>query len=202
MRNTFFDPILRKNPITVQVLGVCSALAVTAKLNSAFVMGISVTAVLALSNLIVSLLRGLIPARVRVIAEMLIISTLVTAAQLVLEAFFYSAAKELSIFVGLIVTNCVILGRLEGFALKNEPVISFVDGLGSGVGYALVLMLIGAGRELLGSGSLLGVQLIPEQLYRLGYSDNSLALLAPGAFFLLAVIVWIQRAVSGADGEA
>ena len=195
-KKTFLEPIIKNNPITIQVLGICSALAVTSQLKPSIVMGISVTVIIAASNVIVSLIRKWIPKNVRIIVEMTVIATMVILVDQFLRAFMYEVSKQLSIFVGLIITNCIVLGRLEGFALQNKPAPSLFDGLGNGLGYGLILIAIGAFRELLGAGKLMGVQVIPQWMYNMGYENNGLMVLAPGAFFLLGLIVWLQRTIT------
>jgi Na+-transporting NADH:ubiquinone oxidoreductase subunit D len=190
-----------QNPITTQVLGVCSALAVTVELVPALVMGAAVTVVLGASNVIVSALRRRIPHRIRVLAMLAIIASLVIVVDLVLRAFAWEISKQLSIFVGLIITNCIVLARAEGFAMFHSPGRAVVDGVATGLGYAWILALVAALRELLGSGRLLGIELVPDWVREAGYVDNGIAVLAPGAFFLLGVIVWIQRAVTGGKDE-
>lgn len=200
-RKTLFEPIIRNNPITMQVLGICSALAVTNQLKPSLVMGVAVTVVLMSSNVIISFLRHLIPSKVRIIVEMTIVATMVIVVDQVLRAYMFDVSKQLSVFVGLIITNCIVMGRLEGYALLHKPHYSLLDGLGNGIGYGLILVVIGASRELLGAGKLMGMQVIPDTLYAAGYVDNSLFLLAPGAFFLLGLIVWLQRAITGQEEE-
>jgi Na+-transporting NADH:ubiquinone oxidoreductase subunit D len=196
-KKVFTDPLSDNNPITIQVLGICSALAVTSQLKPSLVMGIAVIIVVALSNVIVSFLREYIPGKIRIIVEMTVVASLVILVDQVLKAYAYQMSKQLSVFVGLIITNCIVLGRLEAFAMSHKPLPSFIDGIGNGVGYALVLFIVGFFRELLGSGKLLGYQVIPEFLYRAGYMDNGLMVLAPGAFIILSLLIWIQRTISG-----
>jgi len=191
------DAIWDNNPITFQVLGICSALAVTVQLESTLVMCAALTTVLAMSNTIISLLRNLIPSKIRIIVQLSIISTLVILADQFLKAYMYDVSKQLSIFVGLIITNCIVMGRAEAYAMANPPWKSFLDGLGNGLGYSAILILIAIGRESLGSGTLLGYPVVPQFLYDLGYVNCGLMVLAPGAFFLLGIIIWIQRAISG-----
>ncbi len=191
------SPISENNPITIQVLGICSSLAVTAQLKPSLVMGAAVIFVVALSNVAVSLIRNYIPGRVRIIIEMTVAATLVIVVDQFLKAYSYQMSKQLSVFVGLIITNCIVLGRLEAFAMANRPVPSFLDGIGNGVGYAIILAIVGFFRELLGAGSLLGHRILPQWLYNSGYSDNGLMVLAPGAFIILSMIIWIQRTITG-----
>lgn len=196
-KKTFFEPIIHNNPVTIQILGICSALAVTTQLKPSLVMGIAVTVIIAMSNLIVSLIRSLIPKKIRIIVEMTIIATMVILVDQILRAYLFDVSKQLSVFVGLIITNCIVLGRLEGFALTNKPIPSILDGIGNGIGYSLILVAVGAGREILGAGTLMGYPVIPQALYNSGYENNGLMVLAPGAFILLGLIVWFQRAVTG-----
>jgi Na+-transporting NADH:ubiquinone oxidoreductase subunit D len=196
-KNTLLQPISRFNPVTVQVLGVCSALAVTTQLKTSLVMGLGVIAVTAFSSGIISLIREYIPNKIRIIVEMTVVATMVILVDQILKAYAFDVSKQLSIFVGLIITNCLVLGRLEAFALGNPPLPSVLDGIGSGIGYALVLAVVGAARELFGSGSLLGARIIPESFYSAGYVNNGFMLVPAGAFVLLGVIIWIQRAITG-----
>ncbi len=188
------NPLNDSNPITVQVLGVCSALAVTAKLKPAFVMAISVMVVLALSNVIVSLLRKSIPNRIRIIVQLVIIAALVILVDEVLRAYVYDVSKQLSVFIGLIITNCIIMGRLEAFALANKPWDSFLDGIGNSFGYAWILIAVAFIRELLGSGTIWGYPVIEKiGLYNIGYENNGLVILSPMALIVVGIIIWIQR---------
>jgi Na+-transporting NADH:ubiquinone oxidoreductase subunit D len=187
-------PLNKNNPIIVQVLGICSALAVTSKLEPALVMAIAVTIVTAFSNLIISMLRKTIPNRIRIIVQLVVVAALVTIVSEVLKAYAYDVNKQLSVFVGLIVTNCILMGRLEAFALGNGPWPSFLDGIGNGLGYGWILIVVGFFRELLGSGTLLGYQVVPQALYDAGYENNGLMMLAPMALLLVACIIWIHRA--------
>ncbi|MDA3813580.1 MAG: NADH:ubiquinone reductase (Na(+)-transporting) subunit D [Candidatus Cloacimonetes bacterium] len=196
-KKTLFEPIIHNNPVTIQVLGICSALAVTTQLKPSLVMGIAVTVIITMSNLIVSLIRSFIPKKIRIIVEMTIIATMVILVDQILRAYLFDVSKQLSVFVGLIITNCIVLGRLEGFALINKPLPSILDGFGNGIGYSLILVAVGAGREILGAGTLMGYSVIPQSLYNAGYENNGLMVLAPGAFILLGLIVWFQRAVTG-----
>lgn len=187
------NPINVDNPITVQVLGICSALAVTVKLEPAFVMALSVTLVTALSNVIISLLRNTIPSRIRIIVQLVVVAALVIIVDQVLKAFSYQVSKQLSVFVGLIITNCIIMGRLEAFALGNKPFPAFLDGLGNGAGYGMILLLVAFVRELLGSGTLWGFPVVPQAFYDMGYANNGLMILPPMALIVVGVIIWIQR---------
>ena len=186
-------PFGADNPVTVQVLGICSALAVTAKLQPALVMAISVTVVTAFSNLIISLLRNTIPPRIRIIVQLVVIAALVIVVDQILKAVAYEVSKQLSVFVGLIITNCILMGRLEAFAMANKPWPSFLDGLGNGIGYGMILVILAFFRELIGSGTLLGYRVIPQSFYEAGYSNNGLFILPPMALILLGIIIWIQR---------
>jgi Na+-transporting NADH:ubiquinone oxidoreductase subunit D len=188
-KEILLGPLSKNNPVTVQVLGICSALAVTAKLEPAIVMAISVTAVVAFANVIISLLRNTIPNRIRIIVQLVVVAALVIVVDQVLKAFAYDVSKQLSVFVGLIITNCILMGRLEAFALANRPWESFLDGLGNGFGYGLVLVIVGFFRELLGSGTVLGF----DVLNRFGYVPNGLMILPPMALIVVACIIWVQR---------
>lgn len=193
IKEVFFNPFSKNNPVIVQVLGICSVLAVTAKLEPALVMGISVTAVLAFSNVIISLIRNTIPTNIRIIVQLVVVAALVIIVDQVLKAYNYQVSKQLSVFISLIITNCILMGRLEAFALGNKPWPSFVDGVGNGIGYAIILVIVGFFRELLGSGTLFGVQVVPQALYDLGYMDNGLMILPPMALITVACIIWAQR---------
>ncbi|MDR0749113.1 MAG: NADH:ubiquinone reductase (Na(+)-transporting) subunit D [Tannerellaceae bacterium] len=187
-------PLSKNNPVIIQMLGICSALAVTSKLEPSIVMAVSVTAVVAFANVIISLLRNTIPNRIRIIVQLVVVAALVTIVSEVLKAFAFDVNKQLSVFVGLIITNCILMGRLEAFALGNGPWESFLDGLGNGLGYGIILVIIGFFRELFGSGTLLGFQVIPEVFYQWGYVNNGLMILPPMALIVVAVIIWVHRA--------
>lgn len=192
------DPLADNNPITIQVLGICSALAITAQLKAAIVMALSVTAVVALGNVVVSLMRNIIPSKIRIIVQLVIVAVLVIIVDLILKAFSYELSKTLSVFVGLIITNCIIMGRFEAFALANGPWRSFLDGIGNGAGYGLILIIVGFFRELLGSGTLLGFKVLGDPiektgLYAFGYENNGFMLLSPMALIVVGIIIWIQR---------
>ena len=187
-------PLGMNNPVTVQVLGICSALAVTAQLKPAIVMGLSVTIIVAMANVIISLLRNTIPNRIRIIVQLVVVAALVTIVSEVLKAFAYDVSVELSVYIGLIITNCILMGRLEAFAMQNKPWPSFLDGIGNGVGYAMILVIVAFFREFFGTGALLNIQIIPESFYEAGYMNNGLMLMTPAAFILIACIVWFQRA--------
>ncbi|NQV51170.1 MAG: NADH:ubiquinone reductase (Na(+)-transporting) subunit D [Candidatus Marinimicrobia bacterium] len=195
------DPLMDNNPISTQVLGICSALAVTVQLQTAIVMSLAVIFVTAFSNLLISLLRNKIPSNIRIIVELVIIATLVILVDLILKAFLYEISKQLSVFVGLIITNCIVMGRAEAFALQNKPWPSFLDGVGNGLGYGLILIVVAFGRELLGSGTLYGFHIIPDAAYAAGYQNMGLMVLAPGAFILLGLIIWVQRTITGTVSE-
>ncbi|MFC2561064.1 NADH:ubiquinone reductase (Na(+)-transporting) subunit D [Porphyromonas pasteri] len=196
-KETLLGPLSKNNPIMVQMLGICSALAVTSKLEPAIVMALSVTVVVAFSNVVISLLRKTIPNRIRIIVQLVVAATLVTIVSEVLKAYAYDVSKQLSVFVGLIITNCILMGRLEAFALGNGPWESFLDGVGNGLGYGAVLVAVGFFRELFGSGTLLGFQIIPQSFYATdgihGYVNNGLMILPPMALISVAVLIWIHR---------
>ena len=190
----FTTPLAKNNPITVQVLGICSCLAVTAQLKPAVVMAISVTVVVALSNLIISCLRNTIPPRVRIIVQLVVVSTLVILVNQVLQAFVYDVSKQLSVYVGLIITNCIVMGRLEAFAMSRKPMESVMDGIGNGLGYGIILVILGFVRELFGSGTLWGYPVMEKPgMYKIGYENNGLVIMAPMALILVGLIIWIQR---------
>lgn len=190
------NPLSKDNPVTVQILGICSALAVTAQLKPAIVMAISVTVVLAFSSVIISLLRNTIPNRIRIIVQLVVIATLVIIVDQLLKAYSYNISKQLSVFVGLIITNCILMGRLEAFALGNKPWQSFLDGIGNGAGYGMILIIVAFFRELFGSGSLFGLRIIPDSWYITNggfYSNNGMMILPPMALIIVGVIIWVQR---------
>ena len=195
------NPFNDDNPVTVQVLGICSALAVTVQMKNAFVMALSVTAVVALSNVIVSLIRNLIPNRIRIIVQLVIVALLVILVDQVLKAYAYDVSKQLSVFVGLIITNCIVMGRLEAFALGNGPWKSFLDGIGNGLGYGIILMIVALFRELLGSGKIFGIEILGNAVdktgaYAHGYVNNGFMLLAPMALITVGIIIWVQRGIN------
>lgn len=192
-KDAFVDPILNNNPIALQILGICSALAVTTKMSTALVMAIAVTVVTGFSNLAVSLLRNYIPSSIRIIVQLTVIASLVIVTDQILQAFVYQTAKELSVFVGLIITNCIVMGRADAFAMQNKPWESFVDGIGNGVGYSLILIVVAFFRELIGSGSLFGITILNPVNQGGWYVPNGLMLLAPAAFFLIGSFIWILR---------
>jgi Na+-transporting NADH:ubiquinone oxidoreductase subunit D len=187
------NPMNMENPVTVQILGICSALAVTTKLKPAIVMGISVTVVTAVSNLVISVMRNYIPPRIRIIVQLVVVATMVILVDQILRAFVYDVSKQLSVYVGLIITNCIIMGRLEAYAMGNKPWPSFIDGLGNGVGYAMILIVVAFIRELLGSGAILGYKVVPQSFYDFGYVNNGMMIMPTMALVLVGVIIWIQR---------
>lgn len=197
IKKTFSDPISENNPITVQVLGICSALAVTTQVKPALVMAIAVTLVAGFSNLVISLMRNAIPGKIRIIIELAVVASLVILVDQLLRAYAFDLSRKLGAFVGLIITNCIIMGRLEAFALGNKPWPSFVDGIGNGFSYGIIIVLVGIIRELFSAGTLFEFQVIPESFYAFGYVDNGLLLFPPGAFFILGIIIWVQRSRSG-----
>ena len=194
-KETFLNPIFKGNPISVLVLGSCSSLAVTVQLKGAFVMGLSVIIVTGLSSLVCSLLRNTIPNRIRIIVQLVVVAMMVILVDQVLKAYAYSVSKTLSVYIGLIITNCIVMGRIEAFALGNKPFASLVDGIGNGVGYAMILVIVAFFRELLGSGTLFGFQVIPQAVYDFGYMINGLMILPPMALILLGCIIWVQRSI-------
>lgn len=196
---TFLQPVLETNPISIQMLGICSALAVTVQLQTAVVMALSLTFVVAFSSLIISSMRHYIPRNIRIIVELSVISTLVILTDEFLRAFFYDISKQLSVFVGLIITNCIVMGRAEAFALANPPRMAFIDGLGNGLGYGGVLVTVAFFRELLGAGKLFGIKVIPAVFYEHGYVDMGFMLLAPAAFIIIGLLVWVQKTLSNAE---
>ena len=195
IKETFLNPILKGNPISVLVLGICSSLAVTVQLKGAFVMGLSVIIVTALSSLVCSLLRNTIPNRIRIIVQLVVVALMVILVDQVLKAYAYQVSKTLSVYIGLIITNCIVMGRIEAYALGNKPFASLMDGLGNGIGYALILVIVAFFRELLGSGTIFGMQIIPDSFYAAGYMNNGLMILPPMALILLGCIIWVQRSI-------
>lgn len=195
-KETLLGPLNKNNPVVVQVLGICSALAVTVQLKPAIVMGLSVTIIVALANVIISLLRNTIPNSVRIIVQLVVVAAVVTVVSEFLKAFAYDVSVQLSVYIGLIITNCILMGRLEAFAMSNKPWDSFLDGLGNGIGYAWILIAVAFVRELLGSGKLFGFQVIPESFYEAGYVNNGLMMMPSMALILVACIIWIQRGVN------
>ena len=195
LKETILNPIFKGNPITVLVLGICSSLAVTVQMKGAFVMGLSVIVVTALSNFIVSLMRNSIPNRVRIIVQLVVVSLMVILVDQFLKAYAYSIETQLSVYVGLIITNCIVMGRIEAFGLGNKPIPSLLDGFANGAGYAMILLIVAFFRELLGSGTLFGFRVIPQCFYDAGYMNNGLVILPPVALILLGCIVWVQRSI-------
>ena len=195
------DPLMSNNPISLQVLGICSALAVTTKLDIAFVMTLAVIAVLCISNTVISLLRKMIPSKVRIIVQLSVIASMVILTDLILQAYMYDISKQLTVFVSLIITNCIIMGRAEAFAMQNGPWRSFLDGLGNGLGYGIILIAVAFFRELLGSGTVYGYKVIPEAMYAAGYENMGLMVLSPGAFIILGLIVWAQRILGNVEED-
>ena len=193
IKKVFFNPFSKNNPVVVQILGICSVLAVTAKLEPAIVMGLSVIAVLAFSNVIISLIRNTIPTSVRIIVQLVVVAGLVIIVSELLTAYAYEVSVQLSVFIGLIITNCILMGRLEAFAMANRPWPSFLDGVGNGIGYTIILIIVAFFRELLGSGTLLGYQVVPQALYDAGYVNNGLMILPPMALIVVACIIWVHR---------
>ena len=192
-REIFSSPLGIDNPVTVQVLGICSALAVTSKLEPAIVMGLSVTVIVAFANVIISLIRKTIPNRIRIIVQLVVVAALVTVVSEILKAYAYDVSKQLSVYIGLIITNCILMGRLEAFAMANGPWESFLDGVGNGLGYAKILVIVGFARELFGAGELLGFKVIPASFYEMGYMNNGLMVMPPMALVLCAIYIWYQR---------
>ena len=193
-KEAFSKPLNLDNPIMVQVLGICSALAVTSQLKPAIVMGLAVTIITAFSNVIISIIRNTIPQRIRIIVQLVVVAALVTIVSQVLKAYVYDVSVQLSVYVGLIITNCILMGRLEAFAMMNKPWPSFLDGVGNGLGYALILVIVGGVREFLGRGSLLGFQIIPEGAYDFGYVNNGMMTMPAMALILLGCVIWVHRA--------
>ena len=194
VRETLFSPVIQNNPIALQILGICSALAVTSSLQVSLVMSVALTAVTAFSSFFISSIRSYIPSSIRIIVQMTIIASLVIVVDQILKAVAYEISKQLSVFVGLIITNCIVMGRAEAFAMKNPPVPSFLDGLGNGLGYSFVLIVVGVVRELLGAGSLMGIEILPVVTEGGWYNPNGLLLLPPSAFFLIGFLIWVIRA--------
>lgn len=192
-KSVFFNPFSKDNPVIVQILGICSVLAVTAKLEPAIVMGLSVIVVVAFSNVIISLIRNTIPTNIRIIVQLVVVAALVIIVSQLLQAYAYEVSLQLSVFIGLIITNCIVMGRLEAFAMANRPWPAFLDGVGNGIGYAIILIIVGFFRELLGSGTLMGYQVVPQAFYDAGYVNNGLMILPPMALIVVACIIWVHR---------
>jgi len=195
-RKLITDPLSDNNPVTIQVLGICSALAVTTQMKPTMVMALSVTAVIALSNLVISLMRNAIPSRIRIIVQLTVVSVLVILVDQILKAYLYDISKQLSVFVGLIITNCIVMGRLEAYAMGNKPFPSLLDGLGNGFGYGAVILTVAFVRELLGSGKVFGFKVVPDVLYQAGYVNNGLMMIPAGALFVVACYIWVQRSLA------
>jgi len=196
-RKAIMDPMMDNNPVTIQILGICSSLAVTVAIKQGLVMALAVTFVTAMSNLVISMIRNYIPPSIRIIVQLTIIASLVILVDQFLRAYMFDVSKSLSVFVGLIITNCIVMGRAEAYAMANPPWPSFLDGLGNGIGYGIILVIVATGRELLGSGAFFGFKLIPQAAYDMGYQDMGLMVLAPGAFILLGLLIWAQRTWTG-----
>lgn len=192
-KRLLYDPLNDNNPITVQVLGICSALAVTVKMKPSIVMAIAVMVVCAFSNVIISFIRNIIPTRIRIIVQLTVVAAMVILVDQFLKAFVFDVSKQLSVFVGLIITNCIIMGRLEAFAMANKPWPSFIDGIGNGLGYGVILVIVSTVRELFGSGELMGYRIIPQSVYDMGYFNNSLIIMPPMALIIVGIIIWVQR---------
>lgn len=192
----FAEPLNLNNPIISQVLGICSALAVTSQLEPAIVMGLSVTVITAFSNVIISLIRKTIPNRIRIIVQLVVVAALVTIVSMILKAFAYDVSVQLSVYVGLIITNCILMGRLEAFAMQNGPWESFLDGIGNGLGYAWILVVVGFIRELLGAGTILGIQIVPQSFYNLGYMNNGMMTMPAMALIMLGCVIWVHRVIN------
>ena len=195
-KEAFVKPLNLENPIAVQVLGICSSLAVTSELKPALVMGLSVAIITAFSNLIISFIRKTIPNRIRIIVQLVVVATLVTIVSMFLKAYFYEVSVQLSVYIGLIITNCILMGRLEAFAMQNSPWSSFLDGLGNGFGYAIVLAIIGIIREIFGAGSILGFKIIPQSFYNIGYMDNGMMVMPAMALILIGCVIWVHRSLN------
>lgn len=196
LKNALLGPLNKNNPVAIQVLGICSALAVTVQLKPAIVMGISVTIIVAMANVVISLLRNTIPNNVRIIVQLVVVAALVTIVSEVLKAFMYDLSVQLSVYIGLIITNCILMGRLEAFAMANKPWPSFLDGIGNGLGYAWVLVVVAFFRELLGSGTLFGFRIIPQSFYEAGYVNNGMMMMPAMALIIVACIIWVHRSIN------
>ena len=192
-KRLLFDPLNNDNPITVQVLGICSALAVTVKMEPSIVMALAVVVVTAFSSLVISVIRNIIPNRIRIIVQLTVVAAMVILVDQFLKAFVYDVSKQLSVFVGLIITNCIVMGRLEAFAMANKPWPSFIDGIGNGLGYGAILVIVSIIRELLGTGELMGYRIIPDSVYEMGYFNNGIIIMPPMALIIVGIIIWIQR---------
>ena len=192
-KRLLFDPLNNDNPITVQVLGICSALAVTVKMEPSIVMALAVVVVTAFSSLVISVIRNIIPNRIRIIVQLTVVAAMVILVDQFLKAFVYDVSKQLSVFVGLIITNCIVMGRLEAYAMANKPWPSFIDGIGNGLGYGAILVIVSIIRELLGTGELMGYRIIPDSVYEMGYFNNGIIIMPPMALIIVGIIIWIQR---------
>lgn len=196
LKNALLGPLNKNNPVAVQVLGICSALAVTVQLKPAIVMGISVTIIVAMANVVISLLRNTVPNNVRIIVQLVVVAALVTIVSEILKAFLYDLSVQLSVYIGLIITNCILMGRLEAFAMGNKPGASFLDGIGNGLGYAWILIVVAFFRELLGAGTLFGFRVIPESFYEMGYVNNGMMMMPAMALIIVACIIWVHRSIN------
>ncbi len=196
LKNALLGPLSKNNPVAVQVLGICSALAVTVQLKPAIVMGISVTIIVAMANVVISLLRNTVPNNVRIIVQLVVVAALVTIVSEILKAFLYDLSVQLSVYIGLIITNCILMGRLEAFAMGNKPGASFLDGIGNGLGYAWILIVVAFFRELLGAGTLFGYRIIPESFYEMGYVNNGMMMMPAMALIIVACIIWVHRSIN------
>lgn len=196
LKNALLGPLNKNNPVAVQVLGICSALAVTVQLKPAIVMGISVTIIVAMANVVISLLRNTVPNNVRIIVQLVVVAALVTIVSEILKAFLYDLSVQLSVYIGLIITNCILMGRLEAFAMGNKPGASFLDGIGNGLGYAWILIVVAFFRELLGAGTLFGYRVIPESFYEMGYVNNGMMMMPAMALIIVACIIWVHRSIN------
>ncbi len=201
LKDVFMGPINFMNPVLIQVLGICSALAVTSQLRPALVMGVAVTIITAFSNLIISLIRNTIPTRIRIVVQLVVVAALVTIVSEILKAYVYDVSVELSVYVGLIITNCILMGRLEAFAMQNGPWHSLVDGFSNGLGYGIILVVVGGARELFGRGTLLGYQIIPQELYDLGYQNNGTMAMPAMALIIIGCVIWVHRAYFYKEGK-
>lgn len=196
LKNALLGPLSKNNPVAVQVLGICSALAVTVQLKPAIVMGLSVTIIVAMANVVISLLRNTVPNNVRIIVQLVVVAALVTIVSEILKAFLYDLSVQLSVYIGLIITNCILMGRLEAFAMGNKPGASFLDGIGNGLGYAWILIVVAFFRELLGAGTLFGYRIIPESFYEMGYVNNGMMMMPAMALIIVACIIWVHRSIN------
>lgn len=196
LKNALLGPLSKNNPVAVQVLGICSALAVTVQLKPAIVMGLSVTIIVAMANVVISLLRNTVPNNVRIIVQLVVVAALVTIVSEILKAFLYDLSVQLSVYIGLIITNCILMGRLEAFAMGNKPRASLLDGIGNGIGYAWILIVVAFFRELLGAGTLFGYRIIPESFYEMGYVNNGMMMMPAMALIIVACIIWVHRSIN------